>query len=157
MPAKKATPKKQYVDRRRAPKRPVRKRKEVKGTHSEGKREGKRGRPRIEINWKQVDMLCAIDCTGPEIAAVMGVHQDTMTDACKRDHGILFSEYIAEKRLVGNVSVRRWQWKLSEMLNPTMLIWQGKNRLGQSDKVETKAEVRAEIGPVIIPDNDRDK
>lgn len=96
------------------------------------------GRPRIEIDWEQVNKLCAFQCTHDEIAWFLGVSEDTLSRACKRTHKISFADYIAQKRGAGRVSLRRAQWMLALKGNPTMLIFLGKQYLGQADKVEQK-------------------
>lgn len=92
------------------------------------------GRPKIEVDWTKVDAMCQIQCTGEEIASVLGIDYDTLATRCKDDHGSSFSDYIGEKKQGGRASLRRKQWKLAESGNPTMLIWLGKQYLGQSDK-----------------------
>ena len=94
----------------------------------------KRGRPRKEIDWRQVDALCELQCTGPEIASVMGVCNDTMTNACKRDHGMLFSEYILQKTRPGKVKLRRSLFRLVEQGNVPATIFACKAILGMSDQ-----------------------
>lgn len=95
------------------------------------------GRPRIEVNWEDVDKLCAIQCTEEEIAQFLRISVDTLALRCQEDHGMNFPEYFAQKRGVGKVSLRRSQWKLAQEGNPTMNIWLGKQYLGQSDKQST--------------------
>jgi len=94
-------------------------------------------RPYFEVNWNTVDSMCAIQCTGEEIAGVLGCDYDTLATACKREKGLTFSEYFDQKRATGNVSLRRKQYSTAMEGNPTMLIWLGKNWLGQADKTET--------------------
>ena len=36
------------------------------------------GRPRIEIDWAEFDRLCAVQCTLAELAAHLGVSEDTI-------------------------------------------------------------------------------
>ena len=94
------------------------------------------GRPKIPLDWKKIETLCKIQCTGEEIASVFSCSYDTLAARCKADHGINFSEYISEKRLSGRTSLRRYQWKSAEKGNIVMQIWLGKNLLGQKDKTE---------------------
>ena len=92
------------------------------------------GRPLKVIDWKTVVNLCELQCTGEEIASVIEVDYDTLNTACKREHGKSFSDYFEEKRAGGKVSLRRAQFKTAtEDRNPTMLIWLGKQMLGQKD------------------------
>ena len=43
------------------------------------------GRPRIEIDYKQVEQLAAMQCTDEEIAAVLGVERSTIKRRKKDD------------------------------------------------------------------------
>ena len=96
----------------------------------------KGGRPKKSIDWNTVEKLCSIQCTGEEIASVIGVDYDTLQGAIKREHGMSFSDYFDLKRGSGKASLRRMQWEAAKQGNPTMLVWLGKQYLGQSDKVE---------------------
>ena len=86
------------------------------------------GRKRIEFTNEQQDVirrLGEIQCTQQEIAHVMGVSQDII----KRH-----TELIAEGRSAGKVRLRRAQYaKAVDEGNPTLLIWLGKQMLGQND------------------------
>jgi methylphosphotriester-DNA--protein-cysteine methyltransferase len=95
------------------------------------------GRPCIEIDWKQVDTMCGIQCTGEEIAAVLGIDYDTLVNACKREKGVSFSEYFEQKRDAGKASLRRRMYTAAVTDgNPTMMIWLSKQYLGHKDKQE---------------------
>src|SRR5208283_5240291 len=94
------------------------------------------GRPRLEIDWSTFDALCAVQCTLAEIAAHFGVSEDTIERAVKREHSMSFADCFAQKRKGGFVSLRRKQWELAMAGNPTMLIFLGKQWLGQTDKQE---------------------
>jgi hypothetical protein len=97
---------------------------------------GKRGPKLTEVDWELCRNLLRIQCTGEEIAGAMGISYDTLERACKRDHGIKFAEYSELKRAEGRASLRRAQWKAAQEGNPTMLVWLGKQMLGQRDKVD---------------------
>ena len=96
----------------------------------------KLGRPKIKIEWDQAEKLCAIHCTGEEIAFILNVDYDTIASACKREHNVLFSDWIKQKAAQGKASLRRKQYTTAMSGNPTMLVWLGKNWLGQTDKSE---------------------
>jgi hypothetical protein len=91
-------------------------------------------RPRKEIDWAAVDKLCALQATCEEIAQFIGVSSDTLDRACKREYRIGYAEYFDQKRGAGKISLRRSQWQAAQSGNPTMLIWLGKQYLGQKDK-----------------------
>lgn len=95
------------------------------------------GRPKIEIDWKKVESLCAIHCTAEEIASILDISSDTLERRCKENHNISLAEYIRQKSANGKASLRRRQYKKAmEEGNTTMLIWLGKQWLGQTDRME---------------------
>ena len=120
----------------------------------------KMGRPRKEVDYATIDKLCAIQCTGEEIASVVGVDYDTLQRKIKEDFGMTFTEYFELKRSSGKASLRRMQWKAAEAGNKTMLIWLGKQYLGQKDKQEIDAtanmNITIKLEPVRRSDNGKD-
>ncbi len=101
-------------------------------------KKNKGGRPRIIIDWAVVDGMLALQATGEEISAHLGYSYDTLERACKKVKKEGFAEYSRKKRKVGHLSLRRQQFKVAMDGNPTLLIWLGKNYLGQADKQEIK-------------------
>jgi len=101
-----------------------------------------RGRPRIEIDYKQVEQLAAMQCTDEEIAAVLGVERSSISKRKKADKEF-FTAYKKGKER-GKASLRRMQFKAAEGGNATMLIWLGKQYLDQSDK--TQQEISGPAG-----------
>lgn len=92
-------------------------------------------RPRKEIDQKQFENLCALQCTEEEICNWFGVSADTLSRWCKRTYGASFADVFKQKRGNGRISLRRSQWKLAEK-SATMAIWLGKQYLGQRDNVD---------------------
>ena len=103
------------------------------------------GRPRIEVDWSTVNKLLAIHCTAEEIAGYLEISADTLSRACQREHKMDFAEYSAEKRQAGKISLRRRQFQAAESGNITMLIWLGKQWLGQADKSEQWIESKTKL------------
>lgn len=97
------------------------------------------GRPKIEIDKKMFENLCAIHCTEVEIADIFECSIDTVNNWCKRTYGQTFSDTYKRKSAKGKASLRRLQWKSAECGNVSMQIWLGKQMLNQSDRVETDA------------------
>lgn len=89
-------------------------------------------RPKKEINQRQFEHACSLQCTKSEICAFFDVTDKTLENWCKRTYKKGFSEVFAEKRQIGRMSLRRSQMKMAET-NPTMAIWLGKQYLGQRD------------------------
>lgn len=95
----------------------------------------KTGRPRKEIDQKQFENLCGLQCTEEEICGWFDVTDKTLNSWCRRVYGVNFSEVFKQKRVNGKISLRRSQFKLAEN-NANMAIWLGKQYLGQKDKPE---------------------
>lgn len=93
------------------------------------------GRPRKEIDKKQFENLCGLQCTLEEICGWFGVTDKTLDSWCKRTYHASFSEVFNQKRGLGKISLRRSQWRLAEK-SATMAIWLGKQYLGQRDQVD---------------------
>ena len=98
------------------------------------------GRPKKEIDQKQFENLCGLQCTQEEICGFFDICSDTLESWCKRTYEMNFSEVFKEKRGLGKISLRRNQWRLAEK-NATMAIWLGKQYLGQKDQVEASVAV----------------
>lgn len=94
----------------------------------------KMGRPRKQIDQKQFENLCALQCTITEICGWFDCDDNTLNKWCKETYGVTFSEVFKLKRGAGQVSLRRYQFQQAEK-NATMAIWLGKQWLGQSDQV----------------------
>jgi hypothetical protein len=104
----------------------------------------KSGPKPIEINWSEFDKLCFIQSTLREIASWFDCSEDTIENRVKQTHGIRFSEYYEQKRGKGKVSIRRKQYEVAMSGDKTMLIWLGKQYLGQSDKFEVEHDIETE-------------
>jgi len=91
------------------------------------------GRPRVAINWEEFDKLCGLQCTLGEIASWFDCSPDTIERAVNREKNTSFADYFAKKRCSGMVSLRRAQYQAATKGNATMLIWLGKQWLGQRD------------------------
>lgn len=100
------------------------------------------GRPRVEIDWDVFDALCGVQCTLAEIAGHFECSEDTIERAVTREKAVGFADYYREKAGRGTIALRRKQYAVALGGNVTMLIWLGKQRLGQTDK-----QVNEHTGP----------
>lgn len=101
----------------------------------------KKGRPRKEIDKRTFENLCAIQSTITEMCAIFECDSKTLENWCKREYGMNFSQVFKEKRCKGFISLRRAQFqKAIDEKNTAMLIFLGKNWLGQSDRQEVKLD-----------------
>ena len=91
------------------------------------------GRPLKVIDPEMLKRLASIMCTMEEMAHIMNCSVDTLENR--------FSELIKEARSNGKMSLRRWQWEACKKGNSALLIWMGKQHLGQTDKQELSAAI----------------
>lgn len=94
------------------------------------------GRPKIQIDKRQFETMCAILCTEVEICNVLNISEDTLNRWCKSEYSMTFAEIYKKLSANGKASLRRMQFKLAEK-SAAMAIFLGKNYLGQTDKDET--------------------
>jgi predicted transcriptional regulator len=86
------------------------------------------GRPKADIKPEQVAALARIGCTQEEIAAVLKCTPRTLRNR--------FKEEIRSGMDEMRASIRRWQYMKAKDGNVAMLIWLGKQYLGQKDRME---------------------
>ena len=109
----------------------------------------KRGPKPIEIDWNEFDKLCYMQCTSTEIAAWFDCSVDTIENKIKEKYGVKFSEHYAKKRENGKISLRSAQFQAATQKgNTAMLIFLGKQYLGQKDKHEIDQTTQHNISPV---------
>ena len=94
-------------------------------------------RPRKPIDLNEFEKLCGLQCTKMEIQGRLDVSDKTLDKWVKETYGVSFSVVFEQKRVTGKVSIRRKQYEVAQKGNVTMLIWLGKQYLGQKDKQET--------------------
>jgi len=92
-------------------------------------------RPLKKIDPELVEKLAMIGCTTSEIAAVCNCSKDTLERR--------FAAILQKGREMGKSSLRRKQWQAAENGNVAMLIWLGKQLLGQRDyqRLEHSGEI----------------
>lgn len=94
-------------------------------------------RPKKQIDAKLVHDLASIGCKNNEIAAFVGCSTDTLERR--------FAAELINGRESVKISLRRWQLQAAQKGNVAMLIWLGKQMLGQTEKVEQTSEVKAHV------------
>ena len=111
----------------------------------------KGGRPRFDFSDKLplVRKLAGIQCTDEEIAAGLGCSQDTLARGRKREPDL--DAAILEGRANGRMSLRRAQYQKAMDGNPAMLIWLGKQVLGQRENFVDNMPEADECGVLVTP------
>lgn len=105
----------------------------------------KSGRPKKAIDWDFVEEGLIAGSSGNRIALALGIHRDTLYDAVRDKYGVSFSEYSLKSQSKGEVLLEMAQF--DEAVNKRdrgMLIWLGKQRLGQRDNKDSKVEVEGQ-------------
>lgn len=88
-----------------------------------------------EFDWEKFDKLCTYPdvITQEDIANIMELSKDTCAKRIMDAHGVTFSAYRAKKQPVLRKRLLEAQVKFAEKGNPALLIWLGKNYLGQAE------------------------
>ena len=85
------------------------------------------GRPKkYNIDTHQIEQLAGFGCSNTEMASFFGCSPDLLEKS--------YSEYLSKGRDSGKIRLRQYQWASAKKGNVAMLIWLGKQILGQSDK-----------------------
>lgn len=93
----------------------------------------KRGRPQIEIDKLEFEKLCEFQATKKDIANTFNVGEATIDRWCQRTYGMNFEDTFDRKRVKGLNSLRAKQYETAMKGNVSMMIWLGRNWLGQKD------------------------
>ena len=106
------------------------------------------GRPKADTDFELFKRLAGVQCTIVEIAAVMGVSHDTIQRRMtERDE---WRQAYADAMLTGRASIRRQPFAALANGNITMMIWLGKQYLGQRD--QSKTELTGADGSPLLTD-----
>lgn len=118
-------------------------------------------RTKANIDWDRVEQIAMAGANGRQIAAAIGIHYNTLERRCKEDLNSDFSEFLQTKREKGDHLLLMKQYDLAMQGDRGMLIWLGKQRLGQRERSEydmtTNKEPITPIIQFINGDSDSDK
>ena len=90
---------------------------------------------KYNINTEKLEQLASFGCTNIELASFFGCTESLLRKS--------YSEFLTKGREKGKIRLRQAQWKSAlgsekHPPNVTMLIWLGKQVLGQTDKSEVE-------------------
>jgi hypothetical protein len=92
---------------------------------------------KVKIDWKQVENLLMAGCSGVEIAASLGIHENTLYKRCKDDLKVEFVAFSQQNKAKGDCLLKAKQFESAiKDKNTPMQIWLGKQRLGQKEKTD---------------------
>lgn len=103
----------------------------------------KPGRPKAKIDQSEVERLAYGGASNREIADILGVDDKTI-----KAH---FSAILAKQRAVRRFDLREAQTATAKAGNPALLIWLGKQELGQQDRQTVTHRGDGESPPRIVP------
>ena len=104
------------------------------------------GAPEKPIDYKQLEKLCAIHCTGEECASLLNCSYEHLNNKLKEAGHGGFLEFFKKHSASGKASLRRRQYKAAvEDGNVPMMIWLGKQYLDQHDSSKSFVDVNANI------------
>lgn len=111
------------------------------------KKKNPTGRPRTKIDWSKVDNLLKAGVEGTSIAQMLGISADTLYLRCTQEYPDYptFTAYAQAKRAEGLDLLKLKQFDVALKGDRTMLIWLGKQYLGQSDKVDGTLDAKVAI------------
>jgi len=89
-----------------------------------------RTKPALDIDAEQVRKLAEIGLNNVDIAGFFGCDESTIR---KR-----FPEYLTKGKIDRRITLHTGQYQAAKEGNIAMLIWLGKQELGQVDKVENR-------------------
>ena len=78
---------------------------------------------KYDIPPEKVEQLARYGCTNTEIAQFYGCDESLIRKS--------YSEFLTKGRAEGKTNLRKWQYNVAKKGNVTMLIWLGKQVLGQ--------------------------
>lgn len=102
-----------------------------------------------QADWKEIAQLIQAGCPGKEVAHYYGIHHETLYDRCLEDLGIPFIEFKRNNRSRGDALLRLAQMKNALRGEKTLLIWLGKQRLGQRDNPDFKEEFNGQLSQLL--------
>jgi hypothetical protein len=109
-------------------------------------------RPKAIIDWEKVGKMFEAGAKVRGVCAQLGINEDTIAKRCRTDLNMDLAEFRQEKKAKGDQLLEQTQFQTAvgykdpkgnwQPPNTTMLIWLGKQRLGQTDKTDVNQTVK---------------
>lgn len=116
------------------------------------------GRPKAFIDWNKVEQMIIAGCDGVQCAAYFGVDPETFYLRCQKDNNVGFSNFLRQKRAKGEAMILAAQFESALVdKNTTMLVWLGKQRLGQRDKHDNDITSAGKSIFITLPDKPKNE
>lgn len=121
----------------------------AKKPETKPKAKAKRGRPPTTIDYETIEKLAMMQATLDEIASFIGFSREGLRKRRAWDEELVAALEKGQDK--GKISLRRLQWEQAQQGDRTMLIWLGKQILGQRDKHEQQIDGQMTVN-IIKPD-----
>lgn len=121
------------------------------GVKKRQRKQGEIGPPFKDIDFADFEKCCQMQCTQEEIAGWFEIDEETLVDRVTQHYNKPYSEVYKKYSAGGKCSLRRRQFRRAQNGDKVMMIWLGKQYLGQSEKVEQKV---TEISLKDVPDHE---
>ncbi len=93
------------------------------------------GRPEKEIDWKLLDSILQFGARLIDCSEMLDMSDDSIQRKIQDAHGCTFSEYRERKMSKMRMRLLQKQFDVAMAGNTALLIWLGKQHLGQTDKI----------------------
>lgn len=122
-----------------------------------GREKKKMGRPVFELNDKDFDVAIQLPMIKADICLLMGgCSEDTIERYVKKRFKKTFAELQSERRQHFRKNILGKQYEMAMKGNVTLLIWLGKQYLGQKDKQEISGDEEQPLTITYLPKSKRD-
>jgi hypothetical protein len=112
------------------------------------------GRPQKELDWGKLDAVLQFGARLLDCQGILDLSDETILKKIKQKYGVSFAEYRELRMSTMRAKLLQKQFDVAMQGNVTMLIWLGKQHLGQVDKLETE-NVTASIQVTIDADDSK--
>ena len=115
------------------------------------------GRPKIKIDEKMFDTAIQLPLIKSDICSLVGnCSEDTLERYCKERFGLRFAELQEQKRQNFRKNILGKQYELAMKGDRVMLIWLGKQYLGQREKQEIVGDADKPLTIAYVPKSKRE-
>lgn len=85
------------------------------------------------FDWVMIGKLFQVFSTIPDVVYILNTTQRELNKKCKEEFNMTIKQFQEANYSVGRSSLRRAQYQTALKGNPTLLIWMGKQYLGQKE------------------------
>lgn len=107
------------------------------------------GRPSKSLDWSKIDFYLEAGSTGTQVAANLGIHPNTLYERCAQEKKMTFTDYSQLKKSSGHSKILGKQYAKALQGDNSMLIWVGKQQLGQRDEIKTVQQFDGKLGNLL--------